>query len=333
LITTRHMTIEAEIVRWMLLAAAALALILAIATALASGDSTREPRLLPQNIRDFAKPMPAEIQPPFFPEEPPIRKLPPAEAGARLWVILDNYRAGRFGEALAEWNYVRLPEDTAHWREIAMGVAYLQVGNHPRAADHFGMARQLAPDDAIVAYSTGMLRWEQAKAAGRIPDTTDKTQYFVAYTPAEDRDLYQTLAIAEFRFAIARAEDIRLDVPLVAAERQSDEEFIAPTARDLLVALGADNFVGKAHQALFALQLSRGELMDAEFHIRQAAAHGVATLAMYQELTEVYLDQGHGADAIRVGTNGLRAACPWIDALCQRLNAVTLTPARPVWVW
>src|SRR5262245_61006820 len=149
------MTAEVELVRWLLLVAAAVALVLAIATALAAADPMKEPRLLPDDMGVIAKPMtPAPLKP-FFPEEPPVRQIPPAEAATRLWMALDGHRAGCIAEALDGWQQIRLPDETAHWREIAIGAACLQVGDQQRAAVHLRAARQLAPDHAMVAYLMG----------------------------------------------------------------------------------------------------------------------------------------------------------------------------------
>jgi hypothetical protein len=57
MITTRHMHAEVEFVRWLLLALAAIALVLAAATLAAAGDPTIEPRLLPGDMMDIAKPL------------------------------------------------------------------------------------------------------------------------------------------------------------------------------------------------------------------------------------------------------------------------------------
>src|SRR5690349_13735218 len=125
MVTTRHMSLEVELARWLLLIAAAIVLLLAIATALAA-DPTKEPARLSDAVRALAHPMPAEIQRPFFPETPPARQLPPAEAAARVAALIEQHRAGRALEALNGWEEVGLPRQTAHWREIAMGAAYLR---------------------------------------------------------------------------------------------------------------------------------------------------------------------------------------------------------------
>src|SRR5215204_6571208 len=103
------MTLEVELLRWMLLAVAALAIILAIATALGAADPMMEPRLLPGDMGELAQPMvPDHLAKPFFPEAPPARDFPPAEAAARLWMTLQNHQAGCMGEALAGWEQLRL---------------------------------------------------------------------------------------------------------------------------------------------------------------------------------------------------------------------------------
>jgi hypothetical protein len=180
----------------------------------------------------------------------------------------------------------------------------------------------------------GLLRLEQANVAGRVPDTSrGRHEFFAVYAPAEDKETYQTLAIAELRLAIARAGDIRLDEPLMAADARADDEIIAPIAGDLLAALGADNFIGKAHHALFGLQLSSGELADAEFHNNQAWMAGIAPHNGYQDLATAYLDQGRNEDAIRVAARGLKSDFPWVRPLCERLHEIAEDTAKAMWVW
>jgi len=333
-ITTRHMSVEVELVRWMLLVAAAIALILAIATALAAADPMKEPNLLPDDMGVIAKPMTRAPLRPFFPEDPPVRQLPPAEAAARLWMTLDSHRAGCVAEALAGWEQIRLPTETAHWREIAIGTAHLHVGDQERAAIHLDLAGQLAPNHAIVAYFTGLLRLEQAGTVGRVPDVPkSRSQWLVAYSPMEDNVHYQMLAIAELRQAIALAGEIRLDERLLASDQQIDEPANVPRVGDLLTALGADNFFGKAHNMLFGLLLERGELADAKFHLDRATDTGIAALYGYQDLATAYLHQGCNADAVRVAAKDLQVNHPWLLRLCERMAVMTQDTAKAMWVW
>jgi tetratricopeptide (TPR) repeat protein len=324
------MSVEEELVRWMLLIAAAIALMLALATALAA-DPTRPPGLLPQPIGELAKPiLPAPMRP-FFPENPPPgRILPPAEAAARLWMIFDSHRAGCAAEALAGWNEVRLPDYMAHWREMAIGAAYMQAGDLPRAEMSFEGARQMQPDHAILAYFTGLLRLEQATAAMRVPDNLNKNRdSLVSYTPGEDKAMYEAAAIAELQFAIARAHEIRLDEPLIETDMQIEESVFVPRTGNLLVALGADNFVGKAHHTLFGVMLKRGELDAADYHLGQAARRGIAVLYGYRDLAEAYVIQERNSDALRALRRDLEIQFPW----AARLFGLEAEVPMGDWVW
>ena len=332
MLTTRHMSTELELVRWFLLVAAAIASLLAIATALAA-DATKEPRLLPNDMAAIAKPIMPEVVKPFFPENPPARQLPPAEAAARLWTILEHHRGGRALEALNGWDQVGLPVETAHWREIAISTAYLRVGDQNRAIFHLEAARQLNPDNAVLAYFTALLRLEQAAAVGRLPDSMPKRDLYVSYTPWEDKALYQGLAIGDLETAIVWANEVRLDERLLAVDSLVEDIMIVPTAGDIIAALGADNFVGKAHHVLFGLQLKRGELGNAETHLDQAAATGIAVLYGYRDLAMEYLDDGRNADAVRVAEKDLQINNPWVLAFCERLTALVSGTAKTVWVW
>lgn len=339
MITNRHMTVEVELIRWMLLVVAALAIVLAIATALAAADPMMEPRLLPDDMGQLAKPMvvPDTAEPlvrPFFPEVPPARAFPPAEAAARLWMTLQNHQAGQTGLALAGWEQLRLPQETAHWREIAIAAALLQTGDLKQAAVHLDLARNLAPDQAVVAYYTGILRLEQAAVAARVPDGYDTGKLrMVAYTPMEDKAVYEMIARTELEMAIIKAAEIRLDQPLLMLEPGEEEAVVIPRVGDLLVALGADNFVGKAHHLLFGLCFDRAELVTAEIHLDEAVATGIAPLYAYQDLGETYLAVERPADALRVAEKDIKANHPWARAAWDRLNEITYQTVKGMWVW
>lgn len=334
MITTRHMSVvELELVRWMLLAATAVALMLALATALAA-DIPKEPRLLPGAMSALAKPMMPAPLGPFFPEDPPGRLLPPAEAAARLWMIFDNHRAGRLLEALRGWDEVSLPKATAHWREIAMGAAYLQSGDLAKAEQHFDAARQMEPQHAAAAYFIGLLRLEQAAATARVPDSLNKIRHrLVSYSPREDKAMYEAAAIAELRFAIARAHEFRLDEPLIVTDMQIEEAVFVPRAADLLAALGADNFSGKAHHTLFGVQLKYGELDAAEYHLGQAAQSGIAVLYGYRDLAEAYVVQERTTDAMRALGKDLEVQFPWAAPMCRRWFGVAEELRIVNWLW
>jgi hypothetical protein len=312
---------------------------LAIATVLAA-EPMMEPRLLPDDMGRLAQPMmplPAATQPParpFFPENPPARDLPPAEAAARLWMTLQNHQAGHALEALAGWEQLRLPEETAAWREIAIAAAMLQTGDLKQAALHLDLARNLAPDHAVVAYYTGILRMEQAAADALVPDGHDPgTTRMVAYTPMENKAVYEMLARTELEMAIARAGEVRLDQPLFRLEPGEEEAVVMPRVGDLLVAIGADNFAGKAHHLLFGLCLDRGELIAAEVHLDAAVATGVAPLYGYQDLGNTYLALDRHADALRAAEKDLGINHPWLVDTWRQLNGATYEAVKGMWVW
>jgi tetratricopeptide (TPR) repeat protein len=248
-------------------------------------------------------------------------------------MTLENHQAGRRGEALAGWEQLRLPETTAHWREIAIAATLLQTGDLRQAAMHLDLARNLAPDQAVVAYYTGILRLEQAAAATRVPDGYEGTLRMVAYTPMEDKAVLEMLARVELEMAIAKAGEVRLDHPLLMLEPGEEEAVVIPRVGDLLVALGADNFVGKAHHLLYGLCLDRGELVTAEIHLDQAAATGIATLYGYQDLATTYLAMERHADALRAARKDLRLNHPWVAGAWGRLEDLTYATVKGMWVW
>ena len=333
MITTRHMQLEVELVRWILLIIAAIALVLAAAT-LAAADPMMEPRLLPGDMDKIAEPIPNVPMRPFFPEAAPARRFPPAEAAARVWLILDQHRQGRALEAIAGWEQLRLPNETDHWREMAMGAAYLQTGDLQLAMVHLETAGQLMPENPVVAYYMGLLRLEQAAAAVRVPDGLFAgRERLVAYTPQENKAVYEMLAMTELRKAVAGADAVQLDERLLGADEAVEEAFVVPRVGDLLTALGADNFAGKACMMLFGLHLDRGELIEAELNLDMAAATGMPTLYGYRDLAETYLTMGREADGLRTAKKDLRVNYPWLGQACKQLAEMTHDAARAMWVW
>jgi tetratricopeptide (TPR) repeat protein len=314
------MSVEEEFVRWMLLIIAAIALMLALATVLAA-DPTRPPGLLPQPMGELGKPLTPMPMRPYFPEEdPPGRVLPPAQAAHQLWMIFDSHRAGNTAEALEGWSEVRLPEHMAHWRELAIAAAYLQSGDLVRAEKALEAAQQMQPEHAVAAYFTGLLRLEQAAMATRVPDGLKRArERLVSYTPAEDKALYERAAIIELQFAIARAQEVCRDEPLIETDMAIEESVIVPRAGDLLAALGADNFAGKAHHTLFGVLIKRGELDAAEYHLGQVAQSGMDVLYGYRDLAEAYLMQERNADAVRAIGLDLQVQFPWAAQMCERM--------------
>jgi hypothetical protein len=179
----------------------------------------------------------------------------------------------------------------------------------------------------------GLLRLEQRAAVGRVPDMLDRNLRLVAFTPMEDRAVLEMRAIRELEDAIYRAVAIRLDERLLATDMNMEEAFIVPCVGDLLTAIGADNFAGKAHNLLFGLHLDRGELLAAELHLDAAVATGVAALYGYQDLAEAYVNLDQPQVLARLMRKDLEANEPLLVAACNRLMQWQRETFADPWLW
>jgi len=340
IVNRHHLTLEMEVVKWLLLVAFAIIVALALATALAAAepmlDPMGEPARLPADVQLLARPMDAPPAKAIFPEDEFAYDLPPAALAARVWTILETQRAGLARQALAGWREIRLPGDADAWREVAMAAGNLTCGKLDRAAMHLDNARQYDNAQAVVAYYTGILRLEQAAAAARVPDeATDGMLRMVAYDPMPGtlgQTVLRVLARRQLEMAIARAAEVRLDERLVMAEPGLEEEFVVPRVGDLLVALEANNFAGKAHHLLFAMELDRGQLRQAEEHLDQAVATGIAPLFGYGDLAEAYLALEQPADALRATQKDMAANYPLLWEAGREMKA-TLERMWDGWDW
>lgn len=334
--TRHHIPLAMEMLKWLVLIAAAIGLVAALATALAAADPMTEPGRLPDDMGLLAKPMPEEIVKPYFPEGEPAIDMPAEEAAARLWMTLEEQRAGRMALALQGWEGLRLPAETEVWRQVGMAAAHLTEGQLTAAEQHLAMAREMAPQNAVVAYYTGILRLEQAAAALRVPDelTADNLR-LVVHVPARGlvtAIVYKAMARNELHRAIDQAAEIRLDERLVMGGMDMEERIVVPRVGDLLVAMQADNFVGKAHHMLFGLELDRGILTEAEMHLDRAVATGIAPLYGYEDLAEAYLAQGNEPAALRAAGKDMQANYPLLWKGGQEMNEA-IGRMWEGWVW
>lgn len=341
MIVTRHRhALEVDLVKWLLLITFAIIAALALVTALAAAepmiDPMAEPARLPADVEQLARPMAVPGPKAYFPEDEFVLDLPPAALAARVWALMETQRAGLARQALAGWREIRLPGDAEAWREVAMAAANMTCGNFDRAAMHLDNARTYENAQAVVAYYTGVLRLEQAAAAARVPDAgADGVLRMVAYDPMQGtlgQTVLRVLARRQLEMAIARACEIRLDERLVMAEPGLEEEFVVPRVGDLLVALDANNFVGQAHHLLFALELDRGQLNQAEDHLDQAVATGIAPLFGYADLAEAYQALDQPVDALRATQKDLAANYPLLWEAGRDMKA-TLERIWEGWVW
>jgi hypothetical protein len=111
-----------------------------------------------------------------------------------------------------------------------------------------------------------------------------------------------------------------------------EEQMVVPRVGDLLIALEADNFVGKAHHVLFGLEMDRGLLTEAETHLDMAVATGIAPLYGYEDLAEAYLTQGNEPAALRAGAKDMQANYPLLWKAGQETNEA-IGRMWEGWVW
>jgi tetratricopeptide (TPR) repeat protein len=275
----------------------------------------------------------AAVDQPFFPEAPPAREIPPAEAAARLWMVLEHQRAGRVAEALAGWEPLMLAEDAAHWREIGMAAAHLQAGDYRRADVYLEEARQLAPANPVLAYYMGILHLEQAAAVGR--DAPDERCRRGSWSPLSLRRNGARTRCWRCR-SLPKPQCVPVkwrSINRCSKSTPCSKKRVVPRVGDLLVALEADNFVGKAHHLLYALHLDRRELIQAELNLDMAGATGLATLYGYQDLADAYLADERYVDAKRALRKDLQANHGWVGRAYDRLAVTAYDAARNVWVW
>jgi tetratricopeptide (TPR) repeat protein len=258
------------------------------------------PRLLPPDAVAASKPMPVPTE---------------ERSTDTLWQAIEDHQAGRWEDAIAAWQRVDLPCETEAWRWVGQGVAHLYLGQLDDAADSLTLANQHDSQNAVVHYFAGLLRLEQAEAAREYADALhfDGVRV-VSHAPGPHRHLaydgkpksrYELEAINEFESAIEYASAIDLAAPLVpvrwvATVPYPMTELLAPpTVENLLRALDAENFVGKAHGLLAQLYLDRKSPQEAEHHVEQAGAHGILVPYGFRLVGELYEAQGRSTDAYR----------------------------------
>lgn len=79
-------------------------------------------------------------------DEPPLTLLPGAEPSAksRNDLGIEHYQAGRFFEALLQFNQANFADPTSGEIHFNLGLAYLQEGKKENALKNFRKARKLA---------------------------------------------------------------------------------------------------------------------------------------------------------------------------------------------
>lgn len=289
-----------EVLKWIIILTLA-SILAALAARLAAGSepttSADRPALLPTAIDDWARPMGSDAL------SRPTAEVP-ADAAQRVWVILAAQKQSNFEQALAEWPLAPITCDAEAWRHIGLAQAALGLRDLNGASKSLEMALTLEPENAVAHYFRGILLLEQAAAAGEWYDALEPptNARLISWTgtaqPTLTKSMYQLAARMEFEQALEMAGGVPYDLPLVMAGAPSASA-VEPTVRDLLIAVGAENFEGKAHNLLGYLLIERGEGQAAEQHLDSAAALGQPMLYGYDDLGALYQRQHDHLAAVR----------------------------------
>lgn len=231
-----------------------------------------------------------------------------SERNAQLWAVLEFHRQGQVEQALEAWADIALPCESEAWRAIAMSAAYLSCGQLNDAVATLDTAERLDPDNPVLNYYLGVLRMQQAAAAPAWYDATGETPTrLVAWVPRQvtpnNKSMYELAAMTSLQRAIDMSSYLEQNRLLIGSESDAYQESsmsqMPPMVYDLLVAIGADNFEGKAHNLLSYLCLDRGWLEEAERHMDEAAETGLPILYGYSDLGNRYELAGRNLDASR----------------------------------
>ncbi len=325
---------------------------------LANGAPMRNevpPGTLPP-MEEFANPMAPMTPPP----ESPRDLAPPAGndfgAIADLWRVLELHRNGDLEEAIVGWQQVKLPREA--WRNVGLAAAYLRNGNLEEAATILDYALTMEPNNAVLHYYNAISLLSKAVDAPEWYDAAPTPRMLLAaQTPdraTRASTLYRLGAISEFEKAIELAKVLnlneRLYPPVVFADVPSygpigsgvaNSMFVMlpngeyyeplyqtpmpiepPTVADLLDAIGADEFEGKAHNMLAPLYLDRGLLQQAEEHMDAAVGLDMNVLDGYRQLADRYDACGQYGDAFRANLKAMGGSDGIVEPARKALDAI-----------
>jgi tetratricopeptide (TPR) repeat protein len=290
---------------------------------------------------------------------PPLGRIGDPPIKDQLWTVVDLHRQGRTKEAIALWQEIRLPEQSDSWRYVALTAAHLRERQIDEAVIMLETLECLEPDNALAHYYKGLLSLTQAEKAPIQYDAIDQGRFRLVSLQErslQTAEMYRRVAMQEFEKAIELGPAVKLDmkllpeqllasrpdgvyraVLLVATDDQPPPATFypvypmpypmeAPTVGELLTAIGADNFVGKAHNMLGPLYLDEGLLTKAESHMDSAVDLGMHVQNGYSELARRYDDVGQHGDAFRANlkamAHGNGLAKPGFDALDSLLKGL-----------
>jgi len=307
MLALRRMTVEAELMKWMVLLFAAAVIALFLATRMAGADNA--PGLLPDDMNTWARPMDETTAAPFFPEVgPPLRTN---DLNQVLWRIIELHRHGQADAAIEAWRQANVPCETDGWKYMAMGAAHLQAGDIEEAEENLAAALEIDPNNAVTRYYVGLLRLTQAKGAWNWQDAVGPPAVMLIAMPAivpNTRAMYELAAMQELEKAIELAPMTDLAAPLTAEawDAATMLPLVTPTAGDLVEALGADRYAARAHNVLGAMYTDRGLFEEAEEHIDAATADGMNAPFAYRDLGKALGAEERYEDAARVFLKAFR---------------------------
>ncbi len=340
LVKAQSNVVVKEFLNWTLLIVVVAILSLMLSRAASGG------RPVPGDVPPGTLPPMGELATPMAPMPDVPREIaPPAgnEFGliADAWTVLELHRSRNMEEAIEGWQRLTLPRDTAVWQSVGLAAANLRVGNVEKAADVLSDGLLLDPDNAVLHYYQGLvLLTMSVEAADWYDDATMPHTCLVSHSPERASVLYRLGAIHEFERVVELAKDVNLEQPLVPPVvfagvpmiepigtgvanpmwvSQPGGDYIEPlyrtpmpleppTVSDLLAAVGADDFEGKAHNLLAPLYLGRGLLQQAEEHMDAAVALDMNVLDGYGKLADRYEARGQYGDAFRANLKAIGGA-------------------------
>ena len=293
--TTRH-HLDAPRATWLLMSAL---LVGQVMSGMLAGDAWGQgpPHILPAELTHAAT---------------PIRKLSKTTIDP-LRVALTALKQADWQRAIDQWKQVGSLGKHEAWRQIALGVAYRNAGHFGQADVALTEAQRHDPDNAVAHYIRGLWHLEQAESA---PDYADAVNphaiRFASHTLADTlpsctkpKSRLELEAINELELAIDKASLVHPHEPLVPIRWVMTTPYpmrqptIPPTVGDLLIAVAADNFTGKAHGLLVYLYLDHDRPEEAEYHVTHAGSHGIRVPYGYRLVGELYEQQGRSTDAYR----------------------------------
>lgn len=190
--------------------------------------------------------------------------------------VLRSNRSGDFHRVIKAWQNLRMMDDSVTWKQVGIGAAYLQLNQLDQAIEHLNKAVKQDPTNAVAEYFLGRVRREQSRDVPFWFEMNDSVPFrLVAYNQKQPEEAdrraraqsrgktvlppfrnptFDKQAERHFRRAIGLAPKCDLDrtinVVQPAVQFASQSPLSRPTVRDLLVSLGEENYVEKAHTEL-----------------------------------------------------------------------------------